>query len=72
MCGRPNFFKMPPAQKQRLVYENSEICVSHAFNKFPDQSVEGTMMVMMLKGGKCYKVETGSTLIPKESPNYIE
>ena len=68
----PNFFKMPPAQKPRLVYENADICVYHAFNKFPDQSVEGTMMVMKLRGGKCWHVETGSTLIPKDSPNYIE
>ena len=42
------------------------ICVYDAFNKFPDQSVEGTMMVMKLRG-KCYHIETGSTLIPKDS-----
>ena len=68
----PNFMKMPPSQKGRCVYENSEVCVSHSFNKFPDASTEGTMMVQMLRDGKCYRVETGSTLIPKESPNYIE
>ena len=72
MSMMPNFMKMPPAQKQRCVYENSSICVAHSFNKFPDETVEGTMMVMMLKKGKCYKVETGSTLIPKDSPNYIQ
>ena len=49
----------------------SRRCVFHAFNKFPDETVEGTMMVMKLRDGKCYHVETGSTLIPKDSPNYI-
>ena len=68
----PNFMKMPPSQKQRCVYENSETCVFHAFNKFPNGDVEGTMMVMKLREGKCFHVETGSTLIPKDSPNYIE
>lgn len=67
----PNFMKMPPSQKQRCIYESSEICVSHAFNRFPSGDVEGTMMVQMLRNGKCYRVETGSTNIPKDSPNYI-
>ena len=67
----PNFMKMPPAQKQRCVYENSDICVSHGFNRFPNGDVEGTMMVQMLRDGKCYRVETGSTAIKEDSPNYI-
>jgi len=71
MAMMPNFMKMPPSQKQRCLYENSEICVSHAFNRFPNGDVEGTMMVMKLRNGKCYAVETGSTIIPKDSPNYI-
>merc|ERR1719269_31775 len=29
------------------------------------------MMVQMLRKGKCYRVETGTTLIPEDSPNYI-
>jgi hypothetical protein len=63
--------KMPPSQKQRCVYENAEICVYHAFNRFPSGDVEGTMMILMLRDGKCYRVETGSTNIPQDSPNYI-
>ena len=63
--------KMPPTQKQRLVYENADICVSHGFNRFPDGSVEATMMVQKLKNGKAYLIETGSTLIKEDSPNYI-
>ena len=68
----PNFMKMPPTVKPRCVYENSEICLFHGFNKFPSGDVEGTLMALKLKDGKCYHVETGSTTIPKDSPNYIE
>ena len=67
----PAFMKMPPSQKQRCIYENSEICVTHAFNRFPSGDVEGTLMTLMLRDGLCYRVETGSTPIPKDSPNYI-
>jgi ketosteroid isomerase-like protein len=67
----PNFFKMPPAQKSRCVYENADICVMHSFNRFPNGDVEGTMMVVKLRNGQVYRVETGSTPIPKDSPNYI-
>ena len=68
----PHMFKMPPFQKPRCVYENGEICVSHSFAKFPSGDTEAVMMVQMLRDGKVYRVETGSTLVPKESPNYIE
>ena len=34
----------------------------HGFNRFPNGDVEGTMMVQM-RDGKCYRVETGSTAI---------
>ena len=67
----PQWMKMPPAEKPRCLYENKEVCVSHFFNRFPDATVEGTMMVQMLRKGKCYRVETGTTLIPEDSPNYI-
>ena len=67
----PQWMKMPPAEKPRCLYENKEVCVSHFFNRFPDETVEGTMMVQMLRKGKCYRVETGTTLIPEDSPNYI-
>ena len=53
------------------MYENSDVCVIHSFNRFPNGDVEGTMMVCMLRNGQCYRVETGSTQIPKDSPNYI-
>lgn len=68
----PGFMKMPPSQKQRCLYENSEICLFHAFNKFPNGDVEGTMMMLKLRNGQCYLVETGSTVVPPGSPNYIE
>ena len=63
----------PTGIKQRCVYENDSICVSHLFMKFPkDKSVEAVMIVQMLKSGKCYRVESGATLIPEDSPNYIK
>ena len=71
MSMMPNFVKMPPTVKPRCLYENADICVYHGFNKFPDQSVEGTLMFIKLRDGKAISVETGSTLIPKDSPNYI-
>ena len=67
----PGFMKMPRPQKQRCVYENAEICVTHQFTRFPNGDVEATMMVQKLRDGKCCKVETGSTAIPQDSPNYI-
>jgi hypothetical protein len=62
----------PDKEKARLVYENSDVCVYHSFNRFPDGSVEATMCVNMLRDGKCFKMETGSTLIPEGSPNHFE
>ena len=63
---------MPPAQKERCIYENGDICISHNFVKFPNGSVDAVMMTQMLRDGKCYRVETGSTPVPEESPNFIK
>ena len=67
----PNMFKMHPFEKQRCLYENADICVSHQFAKFPSGDTEAVMMVQKFKDGKVIRVETGSTLVPKDSPNYI-
>ena len=58
------------ATKQRCIYENEEIIVSHAFNKFPNGTVDAIMTVRKVKDGKVCHMETGSTSIAQESPNY--
>ena len=67
-----NFAKadIKDATKQRCIYENDDIIVSHAFNRFPDGSVDAIMTARMLKDGKVYRMETGSTAIKEDSPNY--
>ena len=50
----PNFLKLRPAEKQRLIYETSDICVSHSFVKFPSGDTEAVMMVQMLKDGNVF------------------
>jgi c-di-GMP-related signal transduction protein len=67
-----NFVKanIGDATKQRCVYENEEIIVSHAFNKFPNGSVDAILTVRKVKDGKVCFMETGSTSIAVDSPNY--
>lgn len=69
-----NFVKadLPPGQKQRCIYENEEILVSHSFNKFPNGTVDAVMTVQHLKDGKICMMETGSTTVPEDSPNFIK
>ena len=57
--------------KKRCIYESATICVSHNFSKFPNGTVDAVLMVMHLRDGKCYKMETGSTTVPVDSPNFF-
>ena len=45
----------------RCVYENDEILVQHNFMSYPDGTKEAVMGVLMLKGGKVIRMETGAT-----------
>ena len=51
--------------KVRIVYENDEVGVDHAFVKFNDGTVEAVMAVYKYKDGKIASLETGATPIPK-------
>ena len=49
--------------KNRCIYENDEIMVSHSFVTFPNGTIDAVMYVGILKDGKLFRVETGSTPI---------
>ena len=51
--------------KSRIVYENDEIGVHHAFVTFNDGNTQAVMAVFMIKDGKIASLETGATNIPK-------
>ena len=51
--------------KTRVVYENDEVCVHHAFVTFDDGNVEAVMAVYKYKDGKIMTLETGATPMPK-------
>ena len=51
--------------KERIVYENDEVGVHHAFVTFKDGNVEAVMAVYKYKDGKIASLETGATPIPK-------
>lgn len=48
-------------EEDRCVYENDDICVSHAKMSFPDGSRESVMSIYHLKDGKAVRLETGAT-----------
>ena len=48
----------------RLVQENEDIIVMHSIGTFQNGSKDAVMYVGLKKGGKIYKSETGSTLMP--------
>jgi len=52
-------------QRQRCIYENDEILVSHTVVDFPDGTREAVMSVHKLKDGKIMEMETGATLVSK-------
>ena len=49
----------------RVVYENDEVGVHHAFVTFDDGNVEAVMAVYKYKDGKIVSLETGATPMPK-------
>ena len=51
--------------KVRIVYENKDMGVQHAFVTFSDGNTQAVMAVFMYKDGKIATMETGATNIPK-------
>ena len=51
--------------KSRIVYENDEIGVHHAFVTFKDGNTQAVMAVYKFKDGKIFSLETGATNMPK-------
>ena len=51
--------------KTRIIYENDEIGIEHAFVTFDDGNVEAVMAVYKYKDGKIIALETGATPMPK-------
>ena len=51
--------------KTRIIYENDEIGIEHAFVTFEDGNVEAVMAVFKYKDGKIISLETGATQMPK-------
>ena len=49
----------------RCIYENDDIMVSHSIATFPDGTIDAVMYVRILKDGKLFRTETGSTAINK-------
>ena len=52
-------------EKSRIVYENDEIGVHHAFVTFKDGNTQAVMAVYKYKDGKIFSLETGATNMPK-------
>ena len=51
--------------KVRIVYENDEVGIHHAFVRFDDGNVEAVMAVYKYDNGKVVSLETGATPMPK-------
>ena len=51
--------------KTRIIYENDEVGVHHAFVTFDDGNVEAVMAVYKYQDGKMISLETGATPMPK-------
>ena len=51
--------------KTRIVYENDEVRIHHAFVTFDDGNVEAVMAVYKYQDGKMISLETGATPMPK-------
>ena len=68
--GKSDIFKWAMSgdikqDKSRVVYENDEVGVHHAFVTFDDGNVEAVMAVYRYKDGKIISLETGATPMPK-------
>tara|TARA_B100001540_G_C15246857_1_gene390847 strand:+ start:112 stop:432 length:321 start_codon:yes stop_codon:yes gene_type:complete len=51
--------------RSRIVYENDEIGIHHAFVTFKDGNTQAVMAVYKFKDGKIFSLETGATNMPK-------
>ena len=51
--------------KSRIIYENDEIGVHHAFVTFKDGNTQAVMAVYKFKDGKIFSLETGATNMQK-------
>ena len=51
--------------KSRILYENDEIGIHHAFVTFKDGNTQAVMAVYKFKDGKIFSLETGATNMPK-------
>ena len=51
--------------RSRIVYENDEIGIHHAFVSFKDGNTQAVMAVYKYKDGKIISLETGATNMPK-------
>ncbi len=52
-------------EKSRIIYENDEIGVYHAFVTFNDGNTQAVMSVYKFQDGKIISLETGATNMPK-------
>ena len=52
-------------EKVRIIYENDEIGIEHAFVTFKDGNTQAVMAVFKYKDGKIISLETGATNMPK-------
>ena len=52
-------------EKVRIIYENDEIGVDHAFVTFKDGNTQAVMAVFKYQDRKIISLETGATNIPK-------
>ena len=55
----------PKSENNRIIYENEEIGVHHAFVTFKDGNTQAVMAVYKFKDGKIISMETGATNMPK-------
>ena len=51
--------------RSRIVYENDEIGIHHAFVSFKDGNTQAVMAVYKYKDGKIISLETGAKNMPK-------
>ena len=52
-------------EKIRILFENEEVGVEHAFVSFSDGNKQAVLAFYTFKDGKIYSVETGATNLPK-------
>ena len=50
----------------RCIYENDDIMVAHSIATFPNGTTDAVMYVGILKDGRLFRTETGSTPINKQ------